>query len=486
MEEDKPQIDLVDSAPSDPAPGVYFDLGDSVSVDLELTSLLQTLGDKGKALQSVDNDTIPEGGWDSWCRRVGKKGKIARIIRTISKNTMAFSWKGTNEAVVTDLNTLCKTISFKRKSIQAYGDWLKYGRTFIEPVFVVPDEITTDASKGSIEMVKIKIVDPSTIRVFWDNQSDYNTLMGYGKEDKGIRTYLKQVGVGVGDEAIGFMQTVLSRDTEDTSALDTQQTDQSAATRTMIFFTPDELIFIPRYPDHDVLEGMSLLRENYDTIMNKLGFSRSQAIMVKRHADPKYVFTVPKDRWGERRRVQEAIKFGIKAGLDIFVPEGMTVSTLQTSGMGSGVISAIQFTEDEFNASMGFADSFSSSTSSNRAVGEVQLEFFERDVNDEREIFKEAYVNHLFSPYLKSKFGEDVEIPDMVFEDISPADNTENAKNAVPYMPYLIHSQLVKVFGDMGYPDSTDEMEESKKQFEKVGQAAAAPAAAPPSGSPPM
>jgi len=435
----------------------YYD--EFVSVDLELTSMLTSILERSKTEHGVDTDFEPEGGWDAWCSRVSKKGKIARILRTTAKNVMAFDWEKGDEEILKIIKRVSKRLHLKQQALRIYKDWLVYGRVCIEVVYEVYED------KKQISIKKVKIIPPSSIKVFRDNQVDIDNLKELLKDKTGTAAYLRGLKPGSGDEIIGYVQILTQQGVPNDQAR-REQPDKKK--EDVIFFAPDELIFIPRYPDHDCPDGISLLRENYDLIMNKLGYERSQSIMVKRHIDPKLIFSIPRDQWADRRRIQQEIKSGIKAGMDIFVPDGMSINVLQSSGMGGGVAEAIRLTEDEFIAAMGFADSFTSSTSSNRSVGEIQLKFFERDVANEREIFSEIINERIIAPYIYHLFGGDAEIPEMKWMSIMPEDRARSVQMAQPFLQLMTLGQLTKLMEDVGYPVPDDEKDQFKQYVDTL------------------
>jgi len=431
-----------------------------VSADLELSTMLSSILERSKSEHSIDDDYEPEGGWDAWCSRVSKKGKIARIIRTTAKNVMAFDWVKGDEDVLTIIKRISKRLHLKQQTLRMYKDWLVYGRFCIEVVYEVFED------KKKINIRKVKIIPPSSIKVFRDSQTDIDALKDLLKNKDGVQKYIKGLKPGSGDDIVGYVQILRQQSTLPTDTVRRQNTQK--AEDDLIFFQPDELIYVSRYPDHDCPDGISLLRENYDLIMNKLGYEKSQSIMVKRHIDPKLIFSIPRDQWADRRRIQQEIKSGIKAGMDIFIPDGMSINVLQASGMGGGVAEAIRLTEDEFIAAMGFADSFTSSTSSNRSVGEIQLKFFERDVANEREIFAEIINDQIIGPYIKHLRGPDTEMPEINWQSIVPDDRAKNVQMAQPFVQMMTVTQLTKLMEDVGYPIADEDKEEFKQNVEKV------------------
>jgi len=410
-------------------------------LDFSLDTLLSLLASKASADQIYNPDFEPEGGWDKWCSWAARQGKIARIVRSLAKNAMSFDFAGGDEKALELVRQMARKTHLKTVLILAFKDWLVYGRCFLEPVWEIRG--------NSKELIKVKRVAPQTMTVLRDNERDVEELKEFLKNTE-YSNYADEVEPGTGDNIIGFAQFW----------------DKRGEGRT-IFFKPDELIFIPRYPDHDCPDGISLLRENYTIIMNKLGMEKSQAIMAKRHIDPKLKFIIPEKWWGRRKEIIDKIKQGLKAGLDLFLPEGMNVDILETRGNPVAVIRAQQHVEDQFIAAMGFADSFTESTSSNRSVGEVQLQFFERDIRPERLLFAEILEDRLIKPYVEAKLGK-AEPPHFVFEDLTPEDRIEKARILVPLFPYMTKSQIKKFFEDLGYPVPEEEEEELSARLKAI------------------
>jgi len=398
----------------------------------------------------VDEEEPPRDGWDSWCSRVSKKGKIARILRTISKNVMSFELEGGEDLVRSEVNNLIEDIDLRAKLMFAYRDWMIYGRCFIELVW------NYNSHTDKLAISKMKILNPNTITVYRDSIEDIEKLQKEMKYATDHYDYINSIPIGMGDEIVAFIQ----------------KPPQSYMGRMPAqFFKPDDLIFLPRYPDHDLLDGVSLLRENYDTIMNKLGYEKSQSIMVRRHIDPKLIFTLPEPWWNnkhQRTELLQQLKYGIRAGMDLFIPVGVTINTLQASGGGGGVSEAIKHTEDEFNASLGWADSFSQSDSSNRAVSQTQMEFYERDISTERALFVRVIIDKIIKPFCAKNFGYEYAAPKLVWKSIAPDDKQLRLSSIMPYVDYLPYSQLLKLMEDIGYSIPLDELDEFFEIVKKI------------------
>lgn len=402
--------------------------GDTVELSAaSVYDVLSTLSDASSAADEVYTpDFAPTGGWDAWCTWASKQGKIARITRSLAKTAMAFDFGCEDEKALKLVRDLSRKTHLKTTLIHAFKDWLVHGRMFIEPVYEI--------SGKDKDLIKIKLVSPASMKVFRDNMQDITELKDYliGTDDANYATDLK---TGSGNNIIGYMQCWEKRHEKEG-----------------VFFRPGDLIFIPRYPDHDSLNGTSLLQENYTTIMNKLGLEKSQAIMAKRFVDPILKFILPEKWWKDLAAIRAKVNKGIKAGLNIWLPEGASMETVEPKGNPAAVIRAQNHTENQFVAGMGFADSFTESTSSNRSVGEIQLQFLERDIAPEREMLAEVLEDELIHPYVREKLGKSVGLPVFAFKDLTPKNEIEWAKIMVEYLPHMTDSQKLQLYDDLGYP----------------------------------
>jgi len=402
--------------------------------DLSLDALVRALGGKASADKIYDPGWAPRGGWDAWCSWAYMQGKVHRFVNSLAKNAMSYELAASDgdEAALELVRAMERRVHLKTRLVSAYVSWLVHGRALLEPAY----EVTTVAGReASRELLKVKVLDPATIRVFRNGEKDAQDLSGFLKEHP-PEGGAPKLEAGGGDEVIGYIQH-WNRRSEGKAVL----------------FLPEELIFIPRYPAPGCPDGISLLRANYAVIMNKLGVERYQAIMARRFTDPKLKFTVPKDWWGRLPEVRAAIEATkLAAGTDFYLPEGTDIGIVESQGQGSKVAAYQAHLEDQFTAGMGFSDSFTSSGSSNRSVGEVQLQFWERDVRPERAMWAESLEDELVGPYVRARLGEGAKPPRFEFEDLTPQNEIEWAKALIPYLPFMAPSQLRRVFQDIGYP----------------------------------
>lgn len=380
----------------------------------------------------------PKGGWDTWAEWAANQGKVGRIVRSIAKNAMAFKVCSDDEKQEEALQVAARRVHLQNRAVEAGTHWLVYGRTFLEPYHEVPDDgedhpLTLDTLAG------IKVLPPATIRTFRDTERDVKDLKAY-LERRGTaaeKAYAATLKTGTGDEIIGYAQHW-------------QVVPTPGVTTT--FWMPDELIAISRYPSPSYPDGVGILQQNYAVIMNKLGLERDLAIMARRYADPFLVFGIPEEWWDRRAEIIKAIREAREAGQDVYKPVGFELDILETKGNPVGVIRHQEHLEDQLIAGMGFADSFTESTSSNRSVGEIQLQFFERDLAPDRALFAEVLEDELLTPLAEATWGNRAKPVRIEFEDLTPENKIEKARAMAAWAQYMTPSQRQKLLDELGYP----------------------------------
>jgi len=398
-----------------------------------------------------DPNYVPKGGWDTWNEWAISQGKIARIIQSLSKNAMSCKLVSNDEAIQKEADAMARKVHLTTELIQFYFDRIGRRRGIMEPVWAL------DAVGRRKDIAKINLLYPPSVKVFRDNDADVRELKEYLKVSKIPKhvAYGWGLTVGSGFNIIGFVQNFNLWNKSNILGVDEDQT---------VFFFPDELVFIPRYPSPLNPDGLSIPQQNYVIIMNKLGIERDQAIMARRHGDPKHKFTIPANEWHKKDEVIKTFKKGIRAGLDFFVkgraaptdPDPMNVDIVEPKGNPIAVFKAQEHIEDQFIAAMGFADSFTESGSSNRSVGEIQLQFFERELAPERKLIAEILEDKLINPWLKAKGFPEGSVW-FEFEDLTPDDRIAKATLVSPLIPYLPASVLIRFLDDLGYPLSEEE-----------------------------
>lgn len=419
-------------------PGELVDLSSMSASDL----ILRILGDRarganGLVFTSGEYFEPPEG-WDGWCIIERKRGKTARILRSLSKTLMSFDWKGGDEEFRRIYKRKMGKLHYQNRLQQACRDWYAMGRCFIEPGWV------KDEAGNIIDLAKIKVIPPSSVRIFWNDKEGIESLqLTIGKNDKypaEVRSWINSLKPRAGDEPAAFVQMWENSESGDA-----------------IVFKPDELIFIPRYPDHDAREGVSLLRENYEIINNKRIVEAAMVTRAKRFIDPMLTFTIAKTLWNERDRIKGEIKAGRSIGMDVYVPEGVKIEVLDAASGNAASIPVLNFIEDQYNASMGWADSFTESGSSNRSVGEVQLQFWERDIEPEREQFAEILHDRIHVPLAKALgLTNEDDCPEMDFADLTPDNKLAWAQLMSGLILYMDAGQIRQFFEYIGLPVTTD------------------------------
>jgi len=387
---------------------------------------------------------VPPGGWDRFCEWAAEQGKMAHIIQSRAKNAMAFELVSDESKVQDEIDNTFGKIHFNTKAIDFFATRDTYGRVFIEPVW------DTVLGVRKTDLTKLKSLHPPSIKVFFDTEEDVKALKDFLKDSKNIdeKRYAGKLKGGPGDNVIGYVQHW------DFRIIKTGR-------RKPVFFMPEELIMILRHPSHRNPLGLSLMKQNYVLIMNKLGIEKDQAIMAKRHGDPKHKFIIPDDQWDKKDAIKAELKGAIRAGLDFFFKgrrrgddgDRMDVSLVEPTGNPQAVIRAQEHNEDQFNAAMGWADSFTESKSSNKSVGTIQMAFFERGLTPERKIFEEILMDQLIEPWLKAK-GLPAGSVKFKWEDLTPEDKIEKAKIIGAVLPYMPEEVIKKFLEEMGYPIS--------------------------------
>lgn len=355
-------------------------------------------------------------------------GKIARNLILLAKNTMAATLTSDDP----DIAKLCSDMSRKThligvlQMIRLY--WDKYGRVFVLPVW-------NDANRR--ELRKIKLIYPPTVTVYRNNPEDITKLQ---EKLRGAKLPLVTVEPGSGDDIVGYLQEINNH---------------------TWYFSPEELIFIPRYPDGQRPDGYSLLVQAADIISAKLQIETDQVIMATRHGDPKHVFHIPAawfqpENKDKLNQLKEDLKEGIRSGDDFYLSssdipdENISVELLQATGNPQAVIKSQDHAENQFIATFGLADSFTESESSNRSVGEIQLAFFERDITADRIMFAEILEDQLIAPWLKAN-GKPENSAWFEFSDLTPDDRLTKLQILAPLFPYLEQSIVDQVLEQAGY-----------------------------------
>lgn len=403
-----------------------------------------------------DPNFVPPGGWDRWIEWAIGQGKIARITQSRAKNAMAgkLVCNAKDKDQRDKLDAFSRRLHLSTARINLYMDYEGRGRAFLEPVWKY------NVFGQRTDLVKINFLFPSTVRIFRDNADDVRALKEYLKWRKDPKeiAYQFQIKAGSGFNTIGYVQNY------GTWAPPGVIVDPDGDGDPTVFFFPDQLIHIPRYSSPQAPDGLALSRQNYVIIMNKLGIERDQAIMARRHGDPKHKFVIPDSLWGERDAIKKELKKALRAGKDFFFrgratatdPDPMDVSIVVPSGNPMSVAKAQDHVDEEFVAAMGFADSFTESGSSNRSVGEIQLDFFERDLAPERQLIAEILEDQLINPWLVTQ-GYKEGSAWFVFDDLSLDDQVKKAQLIEPLLMYLPASVLVRFLENLGYPLSEDE-----------------------------
>lgn len=362
-----------------------------------------------------------------WCETV-YIGKIFRNIVTLAKNRMTSRLTSNDPETQKLCDTMSAKVHLQAKLVQSSISWDKYGHTYLYPVY-------EDAAKTTL--TKIKILPPQTMYIYRDTKDDIEAINAKLKEAK-LPTIPAKAGTG--DEIIGYLQII--------------------KTQTW-YFGPEEIIFVPRYPDGNRPNGYSLLVQAADIISSKLQIEIDQTIMAARHGDPKHVFEIPAD-WFDEGNEDKITQFradtkkGIKAGMDFYMaksddPSRSTgVKLLEATGNPQAVIKTQDHSENQFVAAFGFADSFTESESSNRSVGQIQLSFFERDIMADRVFWAEIIEGEIIDPWLVAN-GKAPGSAWLEFSDLTPDDRIQKLQIMAPLFPYLSDEIVNQVLEQAGY-----------------------------------
>lgn len=386
-----------------------------------------------------DRNFAPPGGWDEWCSWAITEGVVAAAVLTQAKNMMVGRFTHRDKAIAKKMNEIADSASFQGDLIQGAIHWIGYGRVFYEPVRVLSG-ITV------VGFERLKPIDPWTMKVFWDTPGEVAQLKSFLLRSASFadRAYAGELKSGTGSKVIGYVQNW-----------------NRIYGAKPVFFQPQEIIYIPRYPGRRAPEGMSLLRSNYRTIQNKIGIETVQAKSAKRYCDPKPEYTVPKSWWDNPvlDTMKDEIRQLYTVGRQLFLPEGWTSKILEPSGNPVGVIRAQEHIDSQYNAGMGTFDSKSDSTGANRSTADVQFKFFEVELQPDRMIFLNA-IRPIIQEWVARAIPEaSTEPPGWVFEDLTPDDGISRANVVAPLIVRgLVHkSAVVKYFEDIGYPVPSDE-----------------------------
>lgn len=385
------------------------------------------------------NNWSPPGGWDEWCSWAITEGVVAAAVLTQAKNMMIGRFTHRDKEIARRMNEIADESTFQSDLIQGAIHWIGYGRVFFESIRLVNGITVTGFDR-------LKPIDPWTMKVFWDTPGEVRQLRLFLEKstNPADRLYANSLTTGTGSKVIGYVQNW-----------------NRIYGAKPVFFRPQDIIYIPRYPGRRAPEGMSLLRANYRTIQNKIGLEGVQAKMAKRFCDPKPEYTVPKSWWDHPKldEMKEEAKKLWQTGKQLFLPEGWSSKILEVAGNPVGVIRAQEHIDDQYNAGMGTFDSKSDSTGANRATAEVQFKFFEVELQPERKIFLNA-IRPIIREWVALVMPTaKAEPPEWTFEDLTPDDEISRGNLVAPLIVRgLAHkAAIVKFYVDLGYPVPSDE-----------------------------
>ena len=336
--------------------------------------------------------------WDAFYDYVfNNVPKMAAVVTQTAEMAAGFNWVAETEddpakKLLDDL-IYNPDVLLRVRIIEGFISYQKYGRVFYEPIW----------SLGKTKL-KLKMPDPKSIKPIRDYESDIQTLAQAENGPKNVKA--ENLG-----KLIGFIQTLGKRKK---------------------FVASSRLIFIPRYPQPDQPDGVSVFRQTYMGVGNKLGIEDSQAKMARRHGDPPRVFSVGNDRvpcrpdkTGQamidftRDRITEA-----EGGQDLFIPDWvkLVAPEPQNSEMPRAVVQAQRHLEENLVIGAGSFPALLTSEGYRSSASEVRglLEF---KISPIREIFQAYFTNSILKPYLDANLGEgSYKMPIWVWRDITPED----------------------------------------------------------------
>lgn len=384
-------------------------------------------------------DTIPGyvRGWDRVCLLISQQGKFAETLETKAKNAMNWMFISRDDESLDYINEMASTVMLRWKTINLFKNWLVFGRAFAEPVY------SGNRLLKNRKLVKFEIVDPPSITVFFNTAADIEKLNEH-REEFGIqdRAYISSLKPGSGTEIVAYVQYF-----------------NENVNVNPVFFYPDDLISFFRFPASNAKTGMSKVRENFHNGMGKLKLEHGEVVMGARYVDPTVKFYIPTNWWKKRFGLIAQIKDGIRRGMNIFMPVGMDAKALETQGTPEGVLKAQEHIETQVNAGYGHADSFTQSDSSNRSVGDIQLAFYEMNLEPERDYFADTLMQKIINPLLESN-GFKKNAVTFKFNKLRPEDELQKQKIMVPLVPYMTQSMVVKFFTELGYQPNEKEIPE--------------------------
>jgi len=306
-------------------------------------------------------------------------------------------------------------------------------------------------------IVDLLILNPMSIRICRNNLEDTQYLrskFGNGRNDE-WSAYVNSTYCDSGNGAyiIAYVQYPFNEQGMDS-----------------ILFYPHELIFIPRYASHSYPDGVSQLREAYKEIIQRDILEESMIATAKRWGDPIMKISLDRDIWQKRDlrdNILEQIRHSRSVGMDMILPEGVDVGTIESSGGVDLINGPLEYIQNKVNKIMQWADSFTESDSSNRSLGDVQLAFMEIDSEPERNLFANVYYKCIFLPLVIANGYNESDCPFISFDPINPKDVLEWGNFYSGLIEYMDSGQMNQFFEFVEMPFTTPIVESPREKEER-------------------
>lgn len=355
---------------------------------------------KALNLQTLTVSEPPIGwiGWYEFCfNNIPKANNIAIAIAEHASGYELNERDGDTKAVEL-LTEMREKSLFDVKLLYAIVNYQVYGRVYAD----------VDFSRKNPQNW-IKLPNPGTIENYRNNESDRAELrrLFNGKSEE-LGKIEEAIDAATSyDDIIGFVQKV----------------DQER-----IYFAPDELIFIPRYPTANNPDGVSIYHPVWISGLAKLGYEQDQAAISSFRADTKIVWKVgdkdvpcPPGKAGKdmisfvRDRVEE-----VERGEDYVVPSWVDPDVISFEKIGDPIKDAQDHNEEQFVAGMGGFQAMVTGESANRATSETQERFFAERIRPIRMVFELMYMLPIFREYLTLHANYKFKIPVINFRGVTP------------------------------------------------------------------
>ncbi len=343
---------------------------------------------------------------DDWAELVWNSiPKTAEAVMTICFMASGFDFSisdPSSKAAIAAQNLLYSpTCMLKPHIIDAMICWHKYGRLFVD--------------LGGGKPPALKVLNPRTMTVIRDNADDIAKLADVPGQVGAKNAKPDQTG-----KILGYIQA------------------GQGISDVKKFLAPARVMFIPRFPQPDSPNGVSVFRNMYRTLTNELGVEDTLAKATRRHGDPQRLVKIGNatnpcypDVGGQamidfvKTRVSEA-----EGGQDIFIPDWVDMALMQSQMRGIPELVMAFQKQTETNSTIG-AGTFPALMAAEgfRASADQAVRMLEFRINGIRDVFESYYFTYIVRPYFQSSLGKDAVIP-WKWRDITP-DDTHNMIQAL-------------------------------------------------------